>query len=156
MKFSTIAGRRFLAGGLWLRSYCLFFHEWRVTLWVPQRVGCDNILGSDAVEDSCGVCKGNNSDCTTHKGLYAKHHRTNREYAGAAAGLRKGMEAGPSWWGELELQWKEQSPVQFYTVCFPAPKTLRFSIRLFWLEVVARLFELKWFLGIVKITITLL
>nr|XP_023481639.1 A disintegrin and metalloproteinase with thrombospondin motifs 16 isoform X1 [Equus caballus] len=47
---------------------------------ICERVGCDNILGSDAVEDSCGVCKGNNSDCTTHKGLYAKHHRTNQYY----------------------------------------------------------------------------
>ncbi|XP_053513388.1 A disintegrin and metalloproteinase with thrombospondin motifs 16 isoform X3 [Artibeus jamaicensis] len=47
---------------------------------ICERVGCDNILGSNAVEDSCGVCKGNNSDCTTHKGLYAKHHRTNQYY----------------------------------------------------------------------------
>lgn len=47
--------------------------------WVPQRVGCDNILGSDATEDACGVCQGNNSSCTTHKGLYAKQHRANRE-----------------------------------------------------------------------------
>ena len=47
---------------------------------VPQRVGCDDVLGSDAVEDSCGVCRGNNSDCTTHKGLYTKHHGANREY----------------------------------------------------------------------------
>lgn len=54
---------------------------WRV----PQRVGCDNVLGSDAVEDSCGVCRGNNSSCTMHKGLYAKQHRTNRESATRAA-----------------------------------------------------------------------
>ncbi|KAK1345269.1 hypothetical protein QTO34_013979 [Cnephaeus nilssonii] len=47
---------------------------------ICERVGCDNILGSNAVEDSCGVCKGNNSDCTVHKGLYAKHHRTNQYY----------------------------------------------------------------------------
>uniref|UniRef100_A0A673SW10 ADAM metallopeptidase with thrombospondin type 1 motif 16 n=1 Tax=Suricata suricatta TaxID=37032 RepID=A0A673SW10_SURSU len=45
-----------------------------------ERVGCDNVLGSDAVEDSCGVCRGNNSDCTTHKGLYAKHHGANQYY----------------------------------------------------------------------------
>ncbi|KAK2496100.1 hypothetical protein MC885_019531 [Smutsia gigantea] len=32
------------------------------------------------VADLCGVCKGNNSDCMTHKGLYAKHHRTNQYY----------------------------------------------------------------------------
>lgn len=60
-----------------------------MTSWVLQRVGCDNILGSDAVEDSCGVCKGNNSDCMTHKGLYAKDHRTNREYGVASAGAER-------------------------------------------------------------------
>ncbi|KAM7148838.1 A disintegrin and metalloproteinase with thrombospondin motifs 16 isoform 1-T1 [Molossus nigricans] len=47
---------------------------------ICERVGCDNILGSNAMEDSCGVCEGNNSDCMTHKGLYAKHHRTNQYY----------------------------------------------------------------------------
>ncbi|XP_036871418.2 A disintegrin and metalloproteinase with thrombospondin motifs 16 [Manis javanica] len=47
---------------------------------ICEKVGCDNILGSDAVEDLCGVCKGNNSDCMTHKGLYAKHHHTNQYY----------------------------------------------------------------------------
>ncbi|XP_055965051.1 A disintegrin and metalloproteinase with thrombospondin motifs 16 [Sorex fumeus] len=40
-----------------------------------ERVGCDHVLGSGAVEDSCGVCRGNNSGCTTHKGLYAKQPR---------------------------------------------------------------------------------
>lgn len=50
-----------------------------MTSWVPQKVGCDDILGSDAAEDACGVCQGNNSSCTTHKGLYAKQHRANRE-----------------------------------------------------------------------------
>ncbi|KAJ8791109.1 hypothetical protein J1605_020779 [Eschrichtius robustus] len=50
--------------------------------WKPytHRVGCDNVLGSDAVEDSCGVCRGSNSSCTTHKGLYAKQHRANQYY----------------------------------------------------------------------------
>lgn len=86
MEFSTVAGRRFPALGLWCCLYYLSFHEWCVTSWISQRVGCDNILGSSAMEDSCGVCKGNNSDCTVHKGLYAKHHRTNREYATAACG----------------------------------------------------------------------
>uniref|UniRef100_A0A8D1UU13 ADAM metallopeptidase with thrombospondin type 1 motif 16 n=1 Tax=Sus scrofa TaxID=9823 RepID=A0A8D1UU13_PIG len=47
---------------------------------ICERVGCDNVLGSDAVEDSCGVCRGNNSSCTMHKGLYAKQHRTNQYY----------------------------------------------------------------------------
>ncbi|VTJ64284.1 Hypothetical predicted protein [Marmota monax] len=47
---------------------------------ICERVGCDNILGSDAAEDSCGVCKGNNSDCTTHRGVYTTHHHTNQYY----------------------------------------------------------------------------
>ncbi|KAI4574359.1 hypothetical protein MJG53_020923, partial [Ovis ammon polii x Ovis aries] len=47
---------------------------------ICERVGCDNILGSDATEDACGVCQGNNSSCTTHKGLYAKQHRANQYY----------------------------------------------------------------------------
>ncbi|XP_054982767.1 A disintegrin and metalloproteinase with thrombospondin motifs 16 [Sorex araneus] len=40
-----------------------------------ERVGCDHVLGSDAVEDACGVCKGDNSGCTTHRGLYAEQPR---------------------------------------------------------------------------------
>nr|XP_005556624.1 PREDICTED: A disintegrin and metalloproteinase with thrombospondin motifs 16 [Macaca fascicularis] len=47
---------------------------------ICERVGCDNVLGSDAVEDVCGVCKGNNSACTIHRGLYSKHHHTNQYY----------------------------------------------------------------------------
>ncbi|XP_028638577.1 A disintegrin and metalloproteinase with thrombospondin motifs 16 [Grammomys surdaster] len=45
-----------------------------------EKVGCDNVLGSDATEDSCGVCKGNNSDCIMHRGVYSKHHSTNQYY----------------------------------------------------------------------------
>ncbi|XP_032135029.1 A disintegrin and metalloproteinase with thrombospondin motifs 16 isoform X2 [Sapajus apella] len=47
---------------------------------ICERVGCDNVLGSDAAEDTCGVCKGNNSACTIHRGLYTKHHHTNQYY----------------------------------------------------------------------------
>ncbi|KAM9680278.1 A disintegrin and metalloproteinase with thrombospondin motifs 16 [Dama dama] len=47
---------------------------------ICEKVGCDDILGSDATEDACGVCRGNNSSCTTHKGLYAKQHRANQYY----------------------------------------------------------------------------
>lgn len=65
-----------------------------MTSWVLQRVGCDLVLGSDATEDSCGVCKGNNSECTTHRGLYAKQHRTNREYRPRGAGVRGGAARG--------------------------------------------------------------
>lgn len=45
-----------------------------------EKVGCDNVLGSDATEDSCGVCQGNNSDCVMHRGLYSKNHPTNQYY----------------------------------------------------------------------------
>jgi len=30
-----------------------------------QPLGCDNVLNSDAQEDICGVCNGNNSTATT-------------------------------------------------------------------------------------------
>lgn len=30
-----------------------------------QNVGCDYVIGSNAVEDRCGVCNGNSSTCTT-------------------------------------------------------------------------------------------
>ncbi|KAM6224390.1 A disintegrin and metalloproteinase with thrombospondin motifs 16 [Rhynchocyon petersi] len=47
---------------------------------ICERVGCDNVLGSDATEDACGVCQGNNSDCTIRKGLYTTEHHTNQYY----------------------------------------------------------------------------
>ncbi|XP_054543892.1 A disintegrin and metalloproteinase with thrombospondin motifs 16 [Talpa occidentalis] len=47
---------------------------------ICERVGCDHVLGSDAVEDSCGVCRGNGSGCTTHRGLYSKPHRMHEYY----------------------------------------------------------------------------
>lgn len=79
-----------------------------MTSWVLQRVGCDNILGSNALEDSCGVCKGNNSDCTTHKGLYAKDHHINREYGAASAGAeQRGLQRDPL--GGKNLEWDENS-----------------------------------------------
>lgn len=45
---------------------------------LPQRVGCDRVLGSTAVPDACGVCKGDNSTCKIYKGQYTKQHFTNR------------------------------------------------------------------------------
>ncbi|XP_030639093.1 A disintegrin and metalloproteinase with thrombospondin motifs 16 [Chanos chanos] len=45
-----------------------------------ERVGCDRILGSTAVRDMCGVCKGNNSTCKIYKGQYTKQHYTNQYY----------------------------------------------------------------------------
>ncbi|XP_007653712.2 A disintegrin and metalloproteinase with thrombospondin motifs 16 [Ornithorhynchus anatinus] len=47
---------------------------------ICETVGCDHVLGSSAVEDVCGVCKGNNSSCRTFKGQYTKHHYTNQYY----------------------------------------------------------------------------
>lgn len=44
-----------------------------------QVVGCDHVLGSSAVEDACGVCKGDNSSCRMYKGQYTKQHTTNRK-----------------------------------------------------------------------------
>ncbi|XP_072250752.1 A disintegrin and metalloproteinase with thrombospondin motifs 16 [Leuresthes tenuis] len=45
-----------------------------------ERVGCDRVLGSAAVLDACGVCKGDNSTCNIHKGQYTKQHFTNQYY----------------------------------------------------------------------------
>uniref|UniRef100_A0A3Q2WFH6 ADAM metallopeptidase with thrombospondin type 1 motif, 16 n=1 Tax=Haplochromis burtoni TaxID=8153 RepID=A0A3Q2WFH6_HAPBU len=46
-----------------------------------ERVGCDRVLGSTAVPDACGVCKGDNSTCKIYKGQYTKQHFTNQYYA---------------------------------------------------------------------------
>lgn len=48
-------------------------------VFLPQRVGCDRVLGSTAVPDACGVCKGDNSTCKIYKGQYTKQHYTNRK-----------------------------------------------------------------------------
>uniref|UniRef100_A0A8C4SLX1 ADAM metallopeptidase with thrombospondin type 1 motif, 16 n=1 Tax=Erpetoichthys calabaricus TaxID=27687 RepID=A0A8C4SLX1_ERPCA len=45
-----------------------------------EQVGCDRILGSSAVPDICGVCKGNNSTCKIYKGHYSKQHYNNQYY----------------------------------------------------------------------------
>uniref|UniRef100_A0A3Q3GUF0 ADAM metallopeptidase with thrombospondin type 1 motif, 16 n=1 Tax=Kryptolebias marmoratus TaxID=37003 RepID=A0A3Q3GUF0_KRYMA len=45
-----------------------------------ERVGCDRVLGSTAVPDVCGVCKGDNSTCKIYKGQYIKQHFTNQYY----------------------------------------------------------------------------
>uniref|UniRef100_A0A3Q2CNG8 ADAM metallopeptidase with thrombospondin type 1 motif, 16 n=2 Tax=Cyprinodon variegatus TaxID=28743 RepID=A0A3Q2CNG8_CYPVA len=45
-----------------------------------ERVGCDRVLGSAAVPDACGVCKGDNSTCKIYKGQYTKQHYTNQYY----------------------------------------------------------------------------
>ncbi|CAG6015861.1 unnamed protein product [Menidia menidia] len=45
-----------------------------------ERVGCDRVLGSTAVVDACGVCKGDNSTCSIYRGEYTKQHFTNQYY----------------------------------------------------------------------------
>lgn len=45
---------------------------------VFQRVGCDRVLGSNAVPDLCGICKGDNSTCKIYKGQYTKQHYLSR------------------------------------------------------------------------------
>lgn len=42
-----------------------------------QAVGCDQILGSKASLDACGICKGDNSTCKFFKGQYTLQHRAN-------------------------------------------------------------------------------
>ncbi|XP_078720109.1 A disintegrin and metalloproteinase with thrombospondin motifs 16-like [Lampetra fluviatilis] len=37
---------------------------------VCEAVGCDNVLGSGALEDSCGVCRGNNASCQFVRGVF--------------------------------------------------------------------------------------
>ena len=36
---------------------------------VLQHVGCDRVLGSNAVEDKCRVCGGDDSSCETIRGV---------------------------------------------------------------------------------------
>ncbi|XP_008821168.1 A disintegrin and metalloproteinase with thrombospondin motifs 18 [Nannospalax galili] len=47
---------------------------------VCEPVGCDHELGSKAVSDACGVCKGDNSTCKFYKGLYLSQHKANEYY----------------------------------------------------------------------------
>uniref|UniRef100_A0A672I4A5 ADAM metallopeptidase with thrombospondin type 1 motif, 18 n=1 Tax=Salarias fasciatus TaxID=181472 RepID=A0A672I4A5_SALFA len=46
---------------------------------VCEVVGCDQILGSRASLDACGLCKGDNSTCKFFKGQYTLQHRANGE-----------------------------------------------------------------------------
>ncbi|XP_019343740.2 A disintegrin and metalloproteinase with thrombospondin motifs 18 isoform X2 [Alligator mississippiensis] len=47
---------------------------------VCEQVGCDHGLGSKAVLDACGVCKGDNSTCKFFKGQYLIQHKANDYY----------------------------------------------------------------------------
>ncbi|XP_045149864.1 A disintegrin and metalloproteinase with thrombospondin motifs 18 [Echinops telfairi] len=44
---------------------------------ICEPVGCDHELGSKAVLDACGICKGDNSTCKFYKGLYLSQHNAN-------------------------------------------------------------------------------
>ncbi|KAM4605879.1 A disintegrin and metalloproteinase with thrombospondin motifs 18 [Discoglossus pictus] len=46
-----------------------------------ELVGCDYILGSKAMLDACGVCKGDNSTCKFYRGQYLNHHKSNDYYS---------------------------------------------------------------------------
>ncbi|KAK7899199.1 hypothetical protein WMY93_020052 [Mugilogobius chulae] len=48
---------------------------------VCESVGCDQMLGSKASLDACGVCKGDNSSCKFFKGQYTLQHRANEYYS---------------------------------------------------------------------------
>ncbi|XP_064129830.1 A disintegrin and metalloproteinase with thrombospondin motifs 18 [Loxodonta africana] len=47
---------------------------------ICEPVGCDHELGSKAVLDACGICKGDNSTCKFYKGLYLNQHKANEYY----------------------------------------------------------------------------
>ncbi|KTG04028.1 hypothetical protein cypCar_00004697, partial [Cyprinus carpio] len=47
---------------------------------ICKPVGCDQVLGSKAALDACGVCKGDNSTCTFYSGQYTLQHRANEYY----------------------------------------------------------------------------
>ncbi|KAM7332428.1 hypothetical protein ACRRTK_009136 [Alexandromys fortis] len=47
---------------------------------ICEPVGCDHELGSKAVSDACGICKGDNSTCKFYKGLYLSQHKANEYY----------------------------------------------------------------------------
>nr|XP_055063768.1 A disintegrin and metalloproteinase with thrombospondin motifs 18 isoform X2 [Misgurnus anguillicaudatus] len=47
---------------------------------ICEPVGCDQVLGSNAALDACGVCKGDNSTCKFYTGQYTLQHRANEYY----------------------------------------------------------------------------
>uniref|UniRef100_A0A8C9WIA9 ADAM metallopeptidase with thrombospondin type 1 motif 18 n=1 Tax=Scleropages formosus TaxID=113540 RepID=A0A8C9WIA9_SCLFO len=47
---------------------------------ICEPVGCDQVLGSKASLDACGVCKGDNSTCKFLKGHYLQQHHANEYY----------------------------------------------------------------------------
>ncbi|KAK2514901.1 Adamts18 [Columba guinea] len=57
-------------------SNSLVSESFTCAFWL-QQVGCDHGLGSKAVLDACGVCKGDNSTCKFFKGQYLIQHKAN-------------------------------------------------------------------------------
>lgn len=45
-----------------------------------ERVGCDNVLGSPAEPDACGVCQGDNSTCEFVSGVFTRQYTQNDYY----------------------------------------------------------------------------
>lgn len=45
-----------------------------------QKVGCDWIFDSDAIEDKCGVCKGDGTKCRPVEGVYNETKITSRKF----------------------------------------------------------------------------
>ncbi|XP_056463762.1 A disintegrin and metalloproteinase with thrombospondin motifs 18 [Gadus chalcogrammus] len=68
-----------------------------------EAVGCDQMLGSKASLDACGVCKGDNNTCRFFTGRYTLQHRANEYYsvvtvpAGARSVLVQEVEASSSY-----------------------------------------------------------
>ncbi|XP_051573018.1 A disintegrin and metalloproteinase with thrombospondin motifs 18-like [Myxocyprinus asiaticus] len=47
---------------------------------ICKLVGCDQVLGSKATLDACGVCKGDNTTCKFYTGQHILQHRANEYY----------------------------------------------------------------------------
>ncbi|CAH2283748.1 A disintegrin and metallo ase with thrombospondin motifs 16 [Pelobates cultripes] len=45
-----------------------------------EAVGCDQVLGSNAVQDACGICNGDNSTCKIYRNQYTKQLYSNQYY----------------------------------------------------------------------------
>lgn len=45
-----------------------------------QKVGCDWVFDSDAIEDKCGVCKGDGTKCKPVEGVYNETKITSRKF----------------------------------------------------------------------------
>ncbi|XP_076142760.1 A disintegrin and metalloproteinase with thrombospondin motifs 18 isoform X1 [Alosa pseudoharengus] len=79
---------------------------------ICESVGCDQVLGSKASLDACGVCKGDNTTCKFHRGQYTLQHRANEYYpvvtipAGARSVYVREMEVSTSYLAVRSLKRK--------------------------------------------------